>query len=283
MGKMLSIPKKVRYIHEPFNVEYCSAALHLPLKYWYSYLPDLEEKERFDRAYHDILTFRSYPDYPDSDGWPKRLRGQVKDRLRGVKNRSCGKIPLVKDPLALLSAEHLAEKFDLEVVCMIRHPLAFCSSIKKWNWEFSFGDFIQQPKLMESVFPDYQSSIQQFADEKRGIVEQAALLWNVFHHAIKCYQERNPEWVFLRHEDVVENPLATFEQLYQKLNLEFSEECKLAVRGSGNSGKGEVESPAFRSRDHRAVVETWKERLTESEITYILEETEELRGHFYPG
>ena len=115
-------------------------------------------------------------------------------------------------------------------------------------------------------------------------MEQATLLWNVLHHAIKSYQERNAEWSFLRHEDLVENPLTNFEQLYQKLNLEFSEECKGAVRGSGNSGKGkgEVESSAFGARDHRAVAETWKERLTESEIASILRGTEELRTHFYP-
>ena len=39
--------------------------------------------------------------------------------------------PLIKDPIAIFSADWLADKYDMNVVVLSRHPLGFISSLLK--------------------------------------------------------------------------------------------------------------------------------------------------------
>ncbi len=62
-----------------------------------------------------------------------------------------GATPLVKDPIALFSAEWLAATFDMRVLVMIRHPAAFAASIRRRGWRHRFADFLEQPLLMRDL------------------------------------------------------------------------------------------------------------------------------------
>ena len=115
MGKMLSANRSVAYVHEPFNVS--EARFGLPIKRWFSYLPDVADQAAFDAAYRRVLRFQG----------PGMSGGGAVGKAKALVKR-LGFSMLIKDPLALMSAGQLAKAYDLQVVCMIRHPLAFCSS-----------------------------------------------------------------------------------------------------------------------------------------------------------
>jgi hypothetical protein len=125
---------------------------------------------------------------------------------------------------------------------MIRHPLGFCGSLKKWNWAFQFSNFVEQPKLMETFFAAEASTIVEYAKEEKPIVQQATLLWNLCYKVVRQYQSDHLDWHFRRHVDMVLNPVRHFRDLYRELELPFDENVETQLRESC------PENPARRAR-----------------------------------
>lgn len=277
VGKMLSAGPAVTYVHEPFNVSHSRAWYGLPIERWFSYYPDIADKAGLDHAYRQILSYQRLGNPADVQS----AGGLVKQAKRFVKRRR--NTLLIKDPLALLSADHLARAYDMKVVCMIRHPLSFCGSIKKWNWAFPFADFLAQPTLMADHFAGYRAQIERFAQHEQDIVDQGILLWNTLHSVIKSYRDNHPDWVFLRHEEATQQPDALFREAYERVGLPFTEQVRQALQGSSESGSGETKDHNYKPRDQQAVLKTWEDRLTKQEADRVMEQTSGLRAAFYPG
>lgn len=282
VGKMLSLPKNIVYIHEPFNVDYPSAGIDFKFKRWFTYAEDLENLNEFRSAFRKTVTFR----HP----LPLRLKESglghfgkcVRQSLRNTRNRVTGRIPLVKDPIALLSADFLAREYDLNVVVMIRHPLAFCGSLKQWKWAFPFDDLLEQPGAVERFFPDRREAIAAMSNEPPDIISQGILLWELFHRVIHAYQESRPEWMFVRHEDLLSRPLEEFKAICEKMGIPFTAEIQEGIARSQKPADKEVADPSFRARNQGEVAESWKHRLDPEETRRILAETRSLRQEFYP-
>ncbi len=282
MGRMLSIPADVVYIQEPFNLQTSMDSMDYRFRHWFPYTPGMEDRESVMQSLERTLEFRHRAPVPETFGPYRALKRKTRQILENSDHRWHRRRPLIKDPLALFSAEDLAKRFHLDVVCMVRHPLAFCSSLKKWNWKFPFSHFLEQPALMERHFAAEADEIRRFAEEEQPIVHQAALLWNLFHKVIRSYQQDHPDWHFPRHAEVVADPVPQFEILYQKLGLEFNDEVALKLSQSLHGGRGETSQTIYQPRDASSVGHTWKKRLATEEIAHVLARTQVLRKHFYP-
>jgi hypothetical protein len=103
-----------------------------------------------------------------------------------------GDRPLIEDPIALFSSEWLAERFDMHVVVVIRHPAAFVSSITRLGWRHPLAHFLEQPLLMRDVLAPFTDAIRGAARRTPDLVDEAALLWRIIHHAIARFRERHP-------------------------------------------------------------------------------------------
>jgi hypothetical protein len=138
--------------------------------------------------------------------------------------------------------------------------------------------------LLRDLIGAYEEPIREFAERPHDIIDQAILMWNVIHHVIEGYRKAHPEWIFLRHEDVCEEPLKHFRDLYLRLDLPWDRVVEEAiVRYGTDETKKEV--PTFLSttviRDSRAARWTWTRRLTQEERHRVREGTAEVAQSFY--
>ncbi|MFO7950790.1 MAG: hypothetical protein R6U36_10530 [Candidatus Fermentibacteraceae bacterium] len=69
------------------------------------------------------------------------------------------KAPLFKDPIALMSAEWVADRFDARVVISVRHPAAYVNSVRRLDWRTPVEDFTEQPRLLESLPADLREAL----------------------------------------------------------------------------------------------------------------------------
>ena len=186
--------------------------------------------------------------------------------------------PLLKDPIAVLSAEWLASRFNTENLVMIRHPAAFAGSLKEQHWTHPFSHFMHQPLLMKRHLQPFEREIAHFAAEEHDIVDQAALLWNVIHYMILKYQKVHADWLYIRHEDLSRNPLEGFRSVFNRLDLEFSERTAEAIRAHCFARGSEA---GGLRRDSLANITAWRERLTSAEIGRLKSQVREISKHFY--
>jgi Sulfotransferase family len=282
-GRMLALSPGIGYMHEPFNVHRWPNWLSRPLPHAYMYVCQENEAD-FLSTVEDALAFR----YPILNITAAQTRRQVFQVLAewpwSLVARFQGARPLMKDPLALMSSEWLADRFGMEVVVMIRHPAAFAGSVKRLNWRFDFDNWRDQPLLIRDLIGPYEAQVADFAAREHDIIDQAVLMWNVTHHVIRRFQERRPDWSFIRHEDLSEEPLKGFRELYERFDLTWDHTAEeIILRTSTDLRRKEVPTYLHRTvrRDSRAARWTWRDRLTPEEQDRIREGTAEVGAAFY--
>jgi hypothetical protein len=271
---MLALAPQYVYVHEPFNVDHP----HEPdFHRWYEYITEASHPAHRE-SIRQIFTLR----YPVVQGIQNANgSGQLKTHIRnflmyGVQRWS-NRSALVKDPIALLSAEWIAKECEVDILVMIRHPAAFAGSLKVKGWTFPFEDLLSQAQLIDDHFEDYIDDIKDFAKNEYDVVDQAALLWTLLYSVVRTYQHRHLDWIYLRHEDVARNPVATFESLYDTFGLDFTDSIRREVESHSKSSAGEDDL----HRDSSAVIRNWTERLTASEIDRVRRRTDPVAAHFY--
>lgn len=281
-GHMLSAAANVAYIHEPFNIGLKSGLNPVRFKHMFQYIIE-NQAEAYDEIIEDILRFR----YPLCENLAKaktarEYAGIVKNQGMCLLSKAKNQRPLIKDPIAIFSAEWLYKRFNMQVLVLIRHPAAFCSSLKIKGWAFDFNNFLNQPLLMERFLYPFGEEIEEFARDQKNIVDQAILLWKCFAHTTMEYKKNHEDWLFVRHEDLSTNPLKQFKIIFEKLNLTYSQRVKNAIAdSSGEHNPGEQLDGNEFKRNSKKCILTWKSRLTEEEIGIIRRKTADIAGSFY--
>lgn len=281
-GRMLAVSTGVGYVHEPLSPRRWPGWSRRRIPHWYLHVTP-ENEAVYERLIADVLAFR-YPPETLLRIRSARQAFQLLDEAPwALWNRLRGARPLVKDPIALMSAEWLAERFGMEMVVMIRHPAAFAGSLLRLDWpRFDFRNWADQPAFLSDLAGPYAEAIRSFDRARQDVVDEVILLWNVIHHVIQGYRDRHPGWLFVRHEDLAEEPVKGFHELYERLDLEWDRIAeRIVVRSS--TGRPEVPTYLHRSvrRDSRAARWTWRERLGPDDLARIREGTAEVAQAFY--
>jgi hypothetical protein len=281
VGKMLALAPGVAYVHEPFNPRTQAGISPAPFDHYFTvvtaenearYLPGLRRTLALD---YDLgAEFRHMRT-------PRDLMRSVRDSWSFELARRARKRPLVKDPIALLSAEWLAERLGMDVVVLVRHPAGFAASLDRLGWEHSFATFLDGDRAPEILRP-YEDEIRAQANEPGEVLEQAALLWRILYGTAVGYRERHPDWIFLRHEDASADPAGTFERLYEQLGLELTPKAReRIVQASASENPVEGRSPHAVDLDSAGVVSRWRDQLSQDEVALVRERTRDVWPSFY--
>jgi hypothetical protein len=286
VGQILAAsPTPIGYIWEPFSVLHRPGTLAVRWPHWFPYVcaencdpyvPAIERSLAFDyRTSAELRSVRK----------PKDAGRMARDWYRWQGYRRRGAAPLYKDPIAVFSAEWLADRFDMDVVLITRHPCAFAASIKRLHWPHTerFGDLLAQPLVMRDFLGGYEEQLRAYAAHEHDIVDQAILLWNVQTEAIAHVRERRAsEWAFTRLEDYSRAPVERFRDLYAHMRLPWDDGVEaLARETSDPSNPAEASRPDSVRRDSATHITNWKRRLTAEEITRVRVGTERLWTQFY--
>lgn len=282
VGKVIGQSPEVFYIYEPFNDE---APHHLSLPERFIALDS--ENGAAHRAAIDELMALGRP----VTRWGKALRGAVECRagepdLAGrlaaralaYRRESFGKAKRVciKDPLAFFAAEWLADTYDSQVVVMLRHPGGVISSYLALDW----------PSEMRAIagcdIPiadrELAREVADFRPDDHSALDGLLLQWRLFTRATLELKQRRPNWIFLVHDRLCLEPERYMRDVFARLDLSFSDEIAGRLRRDTTaSAPAAGEHVQHRhSRDSRALVEEWRERLDPAVADRIMRETGEL-------
>ena len=281
-GKILALAPNTGYIHEPFNIDIKCGVIENPFKYWFQYVCE-ENSDDYEAVLRRVIHY----EYPLGNNLARvrtvrNVAKIAKDQGLSLLHKIRNDTPIVKDPISVFSADWLSKIYDMNVLVMIRHPAAFCSSLKIKNWKFDFNNFLNQPLLMDIYLGVFEKEIREFAENEKDIIDQAILLWNCIHHTINIYQQGHPEWLFVKHEDLSNEPVDQFQSIYETFNLEFTSKAKsIILKSSGGHNPMEQQPGNEFLRNSKANIFNWNKRLSQNEIERIREKTHEISSIFY--
>lgn len=277
LGKVLSLPWSVAYLHEPFNGGYR--------------LPD---RQRFQRRYvrpeADAETIRAYRDHlaplfrydfaletavHASDAWHKKLaKRMVGSRgpfyLRLARLNPWRQAAVIKDPLAKVPAEFLHRQFGVQPVVVVRHPVSLAASLQRVEWYPEVKDFASRPRLLEDYFADDPAFFQR---EWPSRFLESMGHWRAAYKMLLAQAERHG-WPVVTHEALCEHPLEEFQQLYDTLGLPWSERVARKVQkmtGSGNSAEASGGQAMDLQRDSARLFEMRRDAIPKNKRRAIFE------------
>lgn len=276
VGKMVACHPRVMYFSEPFNPEHHDN----PVSQWWHRVTAVDEDlwRAYLRPFCELrFSWRDQRQDHAAGLWQRlrRSMGYARRRWRGYR-------PLIKDPIALLSADWLERQYNAQVVVLIRHPAAFASSIKRLGWLTPAGHLLRQPTVMRDWLAPYEADLRRLSAPSADIIDHAIVGWNVLHHVIRAFQ-RQHDWFFCRHEDLSARPLEEFARLCGWLGLDFTEAVSRGVSlHSDDENPPEAGGAVHQlKRNSQANIWNWQSRLASDEISRIRAGTRELADHFY--
>lgn len=277
VGKMIASHPNVLYFSEPFNPERSDN----PVREWWHRVTAADE-EQF-RAYLRPFCELRFPWSDRRADLPAAPLQRLRRSLSYARRRWQGYRPLLKDPIALLSADWLARQYQAQIVVLTRHPAAFASSIKRLGWLTPAADLLKQPTVMRDLLGAFTADLQRLGSPSADLIDHAIVGWNVLHHVIRVYQQRHADWFFARHEDLSARPVEEFGRLFAWLGLEFCDEISRGIEQHSDEENpkeagGEVHQL---KRNSKANIWNWQYRLSPAEISRIRAGTRELSDHFY--
>jgi hypothetical protein len=270
---------RLAFIWEPFSL-LSRPGMRVDLRHWFTYVTP-ENEEAIRAALTDILAFRYHARAELRSIRSAKDAGRMgRDWVRMWSWSRQHAVPLMKDPIALFSAEWLADTFGMEVVVTIRHPAAFAASLMRFGWRHPFSHFTEQPALMTEL-EAYAADIERYAAMEQPLFDQAVLLWLVIHDRIRAYQVRR-SWAFVRHEDLAVRPVEGFRALYGRLGLEWSDAVEARIEEHSRPGNPVVSSDsASLRRDSAASIRVWRQHLSVEQIDVIRRRTEPVASTWY--
>lgn len=279
-GKILSGSPEVGYIHEPFNITGPPGLQLTSVDKWYHYVEgDAPQLERELRSFLDFNL--DLVNGLRECSRPGDLLTLVRNAISFYRHRSGDHRPLLKDPLAFLSAPWISQTFDASVVVLVRHPAGFAGSLKAAGWTFPFDHLLSQESLIEGPLSHRADEIRRAAREDWDIVDQASLLWNLVYGRAIEYEEEHPDWLFVRHEDMARNPTKRFRRLADSLGLEFGDGMAEKLQEHKDPQKKSSGGPLDFVRDPSSVIWNWNDRLSPGEIDRVKQRTETVAREFY--
>jgi hypothetical protein len=284
VGRVLAASESppLGYLWEPFNPRHRPGTFPVRFPRYFEYLCS-ENGAPYVEPLRAALAFRYRPGAElRSLHGPKDAARMARDWVRFARDRRRCAAALVKDPIALFSSEWLAATFGMRVVVMIRHPAAFAVSIRRRNWRHRFADFLDQPLLMRDFLAPHEPQLRAAAERRPAILDEAILLWNVLYSTVATFQERHPDWIYLRHEDVSVSPLERYRDLYRSLGLAWTPPVERLVRETSSaSNPGDARRADAIRRASAAQVRAWTAHLSPEETERVRRGTEPLWRRFY--
>lgn len=236
VGRVLASAAKTRYSREPFHYAMPHPGSHFRARNWFEYLAPAEHARI--AQLEPLFRGRARP-------FARLNRGSsliTRFRWRYEELQRCFGKPLniVKDPLAVNSAETLAKAFDARVVFMVRKPEKIVKSYLTQGWDFDLAGFVAMMRPL-AIFDE--ATLDSVEDHRSmETVHRVSHMWRLLSIRARGMRERQPEWSFCRHEDLIEDPKAGFTRLCQRVGIEFCGGVKQFLNASNQKPKTESAS-----------------------------------------
>lgn len=281
-GNVIGKSKKVRYLHEPFHPRRNHNGN--PFRDFFQYLNPNEKGEierKLKKYLNKICTFRIPKLYDVKDTRNSKKVSFFYHPYSFMVSKLRKEIPLIKDPPSILLTEWLDKNYKAKILITIRHPAAFVYSSKKQNWHYGMNTFLNQTNLMKDYLSGFREELEKEVRYKQVefSVRNSVLFWRVIHHILLEWQRKHSNWFFCRHEDLLENPMAKFEEIFQYLEIPMDQNVVAYIESSTNV-KGEDKELRLK-RDRKKLRKEWKTKLSEEEIEYIkIKSVKEWKGFY---
>ena len=232
VGKVLSMPLEVDYIHEPFNPLCGMPGMNNWCRYVDPNLSTPEMQQHYNQTksiFNYNFRLRTY--YSKNDPLTtKAIKTIVGSRgpfyLRLAKANIFHNTAVIKDPTGNLLAEYLYKCFSVKPVIIIKHPISFIYSLNRVNWWPDTKYINDRAHLNKRHFAEEPDFLDRKYDSR---VKAAAAYWRAIYKVLLTQANSYSDWQVFTHEELSQSPIPIFKNLYTQLELPWSESIEKKI------------------------------------------------------
>jgi hypothetical protein len=165
---------------------------------------------------------------------------------------------LVKTVYVPLAVEWLADRFDVEIFALFRHPGNVLASWMSLELNDQYVRLDEEPSIRRRIRAGELPA--------PGPDRLERLVWEigVLNLGLEQAVARNPGWVVRTHEELCDDPPARFRALYDELGLTWNEDAERYLARNNRPGEG---FPTQRVASDQP--EAWKSKLSAGQIDVL--------------
>jgi len=287
-GKVLSLPREVDYLHEPFNGGY-SRTSGTALEARYVRPSKFGDHDDYYTRVKDIFSYNiKMKTFHHSDDSLSKVvakhivgsRGPAYLKLARINpfHRHC----VVKDPICKFTTEYLYHVFHVKPVILVRHPLSLAASLKRVGWWPDMDYFKCDRDLVDDYFADEPDFIDRTWSSP---LLEAMAHWRATYKVLLAQTKRHPDWQFVTHEDLSARPVDAFHALYERLGLPWSPRVVSRLRDlttPTNTTEARQNQAMDLSRDSRSIFRHRRDSLSAAERRAIFDVVHDVALEIYP-
>ena len=187
------------------------------------------------------------------------------------------KCVIIKSVYSVANTELLYQQFMPKVVVLLRNPYSVAHSIhRKWP-DARLKSLLSQPKLVSEYLEPYVDLI----ERAKTPYEILATRIGAYHLISISEAKRNPSWQIFTHEELCEQPLEKFREMYEKLGLTWTLKASEWVSAT-NSPKVDDQVQHV-NRISSMEIGKWRQLLSTDEIDQIRSFYEPFNTGYYEG
>jgi hypothetical protein len=280
VGRVLSLGYRVGVLHEPFNEHVGLTKIERYFEFLDDSSLDLKKLDSCVRSIRALKLEYKGGVFPNETGIRKTLKFIISGRAINS-YRLCRWNPFLntivwKDPFAGLVADYLSRAHDIDVLVTARSPWAVAASFKRMGWGFDLNDMVQRKKVCSAPSLDCHLNTPDRSDS----VPNSTMLWNLIYYSLLDWSRSNQRIHFVNLNDIILNPIETYERAYSALGLPWSASIRSKIRRaySKRSGRNKPKEKKAHdaNRDVRMINTYWQDILTEKEFKMAYEVNHEL-------
>ena len=187
----------------------------------------------------------------------------------------------------MLWAGYFAKKMHGQVVMLVKHPCAFVLSCERMGWDFNLNVITNQ----NDFYRKYIEHVPFFGRLKESGISERIMRNTWLWYAIYSYVidlKENPELsqsiIHVRHEDLCNNPVEKFREIFQFVDIPFNQivEAQIVKQTTGKTTFVESGQQHNMFRDSKKTATLWKEILSKPVQDWVCSTTAPIARHFYP-
>lgn len=173
---------------------------------------------------------------------------------------------IVKEVASFVSLPWVVDRWDPAVLIIMRHPAACVASVRGLKRDASeiarLALLRGEPRLRARHLSDVAAHLDAISDP----LEAAVASWAIRMRVILREACTNPEWTFVRYEDLAARPVEEFRRLFATFALDWRPETEAWVHKHTQSHEPGTFGTTRKSSDQ---IWRWQEKLSRDEVDRI--------------
>jgi hypothetical protein len=294
VGKMLEASGAVTYVNEPLNPQHppghSPGVLAVSPDHQFQYICSDNDQAWFPAFSKTVALRYNVIAEVRRNHTPYDLARMMRYSSAFAAGRIRGRRALIDDPFATFSTRWFAERLGVRALVLVRQPVAFVGSWRRFGWRYDPQRLLEQPLLIRDLVdePDHLRELSGSDDH----VATIATLWRTAYSAVD--KMRDVPGVQIRcYEDLVKNPLGLFEELYDSFELPWTPRARAEIeaattatgdtdRGFAWTLRGGLSRTAYRPMDSQQALTSHVGRITDEDAQRVRDITGDVAERYFP-